>query len=51
MTRALFMPEQPGLELHYWNSLASALTYLRLAIEEDKLTEAMSATLCQLTRL
>ena len=51
MTRLLFAPTQPSFEYQYWKSLATVLTALELSIEEESLTEDMSAALCQLTEL
>ena len=49
-TEALFTQIGRDLEPQYWSSMATAITFLDLAINE-KVTEERSATLCQLTRL
>ena len=50
MTTELFAG-QPDFETQYWSSISTALTRLNLTLEDKKMTEGMSATLCQLTRL
>ena len=51
MASALFKPEELGFEAQYWSTLSTALTDLELSIEEERLTQGTSVSLCQLTRL
>ena len=50
-TEAIFKNEELDFEAQYWHCLSSVLACLDFTLEHEKLTEAMSESLCQLSKL
>ena len=50
-TEGLFASHQLEFESQYWGSMAPVLTCLDLQVEAEKMTEGLSAALCQLSVL